>query len=356
MMLPSAESTEHPIARRRAVLGWSQAELARRAGLPRTNVSAIEGRRLTPSVAAALVLARTLESSVEALFGAGDTAGASDTTEWAWSPRRTPCRYWEASVGGRRFRYPVEASPGHPVPHDGVWRGEPERLAEADLAEATLVLGCCDPAAGLLAAAYERSSGYRLLVLPRGGSAALELLQRGLVHVAGLHRSTPERPTLNQETVRSRLGSGHQLLRVAQWQAGVALPAADHTRSLTGLRRRAGPWALRESGSAARECLDELLAGKSVTGRTVQNHAAVAEAVRAGWANAGVCVQLVAEEAGLNFLPIRTESLDLCFPESHARDPRVVALIRLLQSGSHRRMIGTLPGYDTRQTGELMAA
>ena len=32
MMPPSAESTEHPIARRRAVFGWSQAELARRAG------------------------------------------------------------------------------------------------------------------------------------------------------------------------------------------------------------------------------------------------------------------------------------------------------------------------------------
>lgn len=359
MILPHAENVEHAVARRRAVYGWSQAELARRAGLPRTNVSAIEGRRLMPSVTAALALARTLECSVEDLFGAGDGALPSGGGEWAWPPRSEPCRYWEARLGKRRLRYPVEATAANPVPHDGVWRGRADRadrVVEADLAGTTLTLGCCDPSAGLLAAEYARSSGYRLLILPRGGSAALDLLQRGLVHVAGLHRSTTERPSLNRETVRSRLGSGHQMLRVAQWLSGVALPAADRTRSLRGLGRRAGPWAMRETGSAARECLDELLGGKLVSGRTVKNHAAVAEAVSAGWADAGVCVQLVAEEAGLNFLPVRTETLDFIFPESIAQDPRILALIRLLRSASHRRLIGSLPGYDTRETGELLAA
>lgn len=51
----------------RIARGWSQAELAQRAGVSHAAVSAIEGQRLVPSVPAAL--ARVLESSVEELFG-----------------------------------------------------------------------------------------------------------------------------------------------------------------------------------------------------------------------------------------------------------------------------------------------
>jgi molybdate-binding protein len=67
-----------------------------------------------------------------------------------------------------------------------------------------------------------------------------------------------------------------------------------------------------------------------------------------------VCVQLAADEAGLNFLPVRTEMLDFCFADSLARDPRGQALIRLMRSRSHRRLVSELPGYDARETGELL--
>jgi molybdate-binding protein len=119
--------------------------------------------------------------------------------------------------------------------------------------------------------------------------------------------------------------------------------------------RRTECWAARETGSAARECLDELLAGRRFSGREVAGHASVAEAVRSGWAGAGVCVRFSAEEAGLNFLPIRTESLDFCFPASLQHDPRIQGLIRLLRSRGYRRLVSELPGYDARQTGEMIA-
>ena len=47
---------------------WSQADLAQRAGISRAAVSAIEGERLSPSVATALALAAVFECSVEELF------------------------------------------------------------------------------------------------------------------------------------------------------------------------------------------------------------------------------------------------------------------------------------------------
>jgi molybdate-binding protein/DNA-binding XRE family transcriptional regulator len=343
----------NPVQSRRLARKWSQTELAERAGISRAAVSAIEGERLSPSVTTALALAAVFECSVEELFGRGGK-NKSHGPEWAWTPRGEASRYWEAEIGRRRLLYPVEAMTLNPVPHDGVWQNGV--LQDRGLAaDKTLVMACCDPAAGLLAAEYARASGFRLLVFPRGGRAALELLRQRLVHVAGLHYSTEEAPERNADTVREQLPEDCQLLRAARWETGIALAADDRSHSTDSVARRPLRWAARESGSAARECLDQLLGKRHFTGREVNGHAAVAEAVRAGWAEAGVCVRFSAMEAGLKFLPVRYETLDLCFPTAFQHDPRIQALVRLLRSREHRRLVSELPGYDARETGELLA-
>src|SRR5260370_38330364 len=86
--------------------GWSQEELARRAGISRAAVSAIEINRLVPSVAAALALARSFECPVEDLFG-HSSSRPHDAPQWPWPPRAEPCRFWQASVAGRQWLYPV---------------------------------------------------------------------------------------------------------------------------------------------------------------------------------------------------------------------------------------------------------
>ncbi|MES2595377.1 MAG: substrate-binding domain-containing protein [Verrucomicrobiota bacterium] len=346
------KSEPHPVVRQRARLGWSQEQLAEHSGVPRTTLSAIEGRRLTPSVTAALAVARALECSVEELFGDGSAAPSSQGPQWAWSAPAQPSRYWTAEVGGRHWLYPVESLAVNPIPHDGVWHQGVVR-SDDHLAASTLVIATCDPAAGLLAAEFARESGFRLLVLQRGGGTALELLRKGLVHVAGIHRTTQASPTKNAETVKQKLGGGYRLLRAAEWEEGLAVSAATRSQNLRSITRQCDRWALREPGSAARECLDEILSGHPPEGRIVASHAAVAEAVHSGWASAGVCVRLSAVEAGLNFIPVRTESLDLCFSDAMAHDPRVHALIRLVRSRDHRRLVSDLPGYDAKETGGI---
>lgn len=342
----------HPVARRRGALNWTQAKLATRSGVPRTTVSAIEGGRLTPSVAAALALARALEATVEDLFSPG---AGMDEAQWAWAPPSDHARFWRAEVGGRELLYPTESPAELPWSHDGVFpSGMSSERTTLDPSR-TLVLAGCDPAAALLAAEYTSASGYRLLAFPRGGAAALDLLARGLVHVAALHRSTLQAPDRNAEAVRRLLGDGHLLLRMADWDAGIVLSKRLGATTVAACVKRARRWAAREPGTAARECLEDLLGKPIQRGRVWRTHAAVAEAVRQDHADAGVCVRLCAVEAGLRFLPLRTESLDLCFSAARSGDPRIQALIQLLRSRRERSRLSEMPGYDSTHTGELIS-
>lgn len=348
-----AKLLQHPVATRRKARDWSQDDLSVRAGVPRSSVSAIEAGRLTPSVTAALAVAQALECSVEELFGAGEKKAGADMA-WAWKPLLEKERYWQAEVGGCHWLYPVEGLPGSAWAHDGLCRGKVLHERGDWEPTQTLVVAGCDPAAGLLAAEYAAASGFRMLAFSRGGGAALELLKQGVVHVAALHRSTMDQPERNAETVREKLGGSYRLLRSADWEEGIALPAQDHTRSVSACAKQVRHWAMREPGSAARECLDELLGKPRVSKHILLSHQAVVEAVRGGWAEAGVCVRLSAEDAGLRFLPVRKESLDLCFSAAMERDPRIQALVRLLRSRTHRRLIDELPGYDASHTGEMV--
>ena len=329
------------VREKRTRRGWSQEDLARESGLSRTGISAIETGRLVPSAAAALALARAMGCRVEDLFSI-----PSADPEWAWTPSSTPCRYWRAEVSGRVWLYPVEASMLGLIPHDGIQIDGRAAGDGGPSDRSTLVIACCDPAVGLLAAELARA-GIRLIVLPRSSRSALELLGKGLVHAAGVHLAR------NGSTVKEVLGPGYSLVRAAEWEEGVTFSSTTRIGSLRGAARQRLRWVGREPGSGARQCLDEILGDRPPPRRMAHDHRAVAEAVRAGWADAGVCHRLACEEAGLCFLPARKEAHDLCFVDASRDDPRLKALTAALRSPSYRRKLGELPGFDSAETGEL---
>jgi molybdate-binding protein/DNA-binding XRE family transcriptional regulator len=355
---------ENDVRARRIRLGWSQEELASRSGVSRAGISAIETGRLVPSTAAALSIAAAMGTTVEALFRLPGTRPRAEGEEWAWPPPALPCRYWRAEVAGRVHLYPVEASPMGLVPHDGtaVEGGKEERIA-ADPAR-TLVLACCDPAVGLLAAEVSRQEELRLLVLPRSSASALELLGRGLVHAAGVHLARLDEPDGNAPAIRGHLGSeagrrrGWHLLHMAGWDEGIAMDprlGLGSIREVVAARLR---WVLREPGSGAQQCLDELLgrAGRRQPPRgwpRAFDHRGVAGAIRGHGADAGICLRLAGAEAALRFLSVRREAYDLCLADDVLDDPRARALFRVVRSDAYRRLLADLPGYETARTGEL---
>lgn len=341
-------SVRNRVRERRTAVGLTQAELAERAGISRTAVTAIEGGRLVPSVAAALAIAEVLGATVEALFGRGGVGAEEEV--WAWEPTDAPARFWRAEVAGRRLRYPAGSTPMlTPLPDSGA----PLRAAAP---EETLVMACCDPAAGLLATQFAGVTGLRLLVLPRSSRQALEMLKQRLVHLAGLHLATPEAPERNDEAARETLGEGFQMLRIARWQEGIAVAPTTRLRSVRAAAKARLTWIGREPGSGARQCLDRLLADRPGPRRIARNHRGVTEAVQSGWADAGVCVQLASVEAGLDFLPVQEEAYDVCILSALANDRRIKAFLGVVRSAAYRRLLGELPGYDASETGQLRGA
>jgi molybdate-binding protein len=183
---------------------------------------------------------------------------------------------------------------------------------------------------------------------------SLSLLGEGLIHVAGVHLTSADQPGGNASVVRNDLGSGYRLLRVARWEEGIAFAPARRLSSIRAAVRLDLCWIGREIGSGARQCHDELLGSKRAMPRCVAtDHRGVAEAIRSGWADAGVCLRLVSEEAGLDFLGVRLEAYDLCFPARWEADPRIQALLNVVRSTAYRQALGELPGYDSAETGEL---
>jgi len=352
-IMPQHLSARNRVRERRCLRGWSQLGLAERVGISRTAISAIEVGRAVPSVDAALSLASVLGCSVETLFGA--RAAGSVEPAWAWPPARTPARYWVAQVHDRVLRYPVEATDIGVVAHDGVCRRGLFGPAGDAAPESTLVLASCDPAVGLLAAEYAGSSGFRLIPLRRQSQEALDLLARGLVHVAGVHFATREAPQENESAVRATLRERARMLCVARWEEGLAVAVGSAVKSVGAALRAKLRWVGREKGSAARRCLDELRRAADPPRHLASDHRGVAEAVRRGWADIGVCHRLAADEARLRFFGVRREQFDLCYPASAAEDPRILALVRTVRSARYRSLLGQLPGYDAAPAGETRA-
>ena len=341
-------SLQNTVRAYRVARGWSQQELADRAGIARASVSAIEIDRLVPSTTAALALAAVFECRVEDLFQL-PTHGSTNPT-WAWPMPTRRGRYWQAEVGGRTLLYPCEVMQLGAVEHDGVAIGD-KRTPRNDAPPPTLVMACCDPAVGLLAREIARTSGIRVLAFVRPSRQALALLKEGLVHVAGTHLGHSKRDG-NAAIVRRELGAGYQMIRAADWEEGVAV-AVGHSESLRTMLASRLRWVGREVGSGARQCLDELLEDRPAPNRLARDHRGVAEAIRSGWADAGVCLELAAAEANLNFVAVRREAYDLCYAASNESDPRIRALIAALQSKAFRTLLGDLPGYHANSTGTL---
>lgn len=348
--MTSGDSSGNRVRRARLAAGFTQAQLAARAEISRTAVTAIEGDRLVPSVQVALAIARVLNLDVERLFGAEQP---QEVLDWAWSPPSLPWRAYIAESRGCFHKVPVEDIHAAAWPHDVFTSDALLNSHTADLARRTLVVATCDPAASLWASMCWRQTGIRVVPVVRSSRVALDLLAAGKVHAAGIHVGDGAADHGNTTLAASRLSAPFALVRTADWTEGIAVGADVRRSSVTQLRKKSVRWVGRAIGSGARQCLDDLLGPRRTYGSMAGDHRGVAELIAAGAGDAGICVELAAAERGHRFIALRQEHHDLCVPVDLLDDPRVRALIRVLRSPEYRAVIADLPGYSTGEAGAV---
>jgi putative molybdopterin biosynthesis protein len=227
--------------------------------------------------------------------------------------------------------------------------------------EASLVAVGCDPAFAVVAEAVRSARGVDVLWLQRGSRAALEALAHGEAHVAGVHLRDPATGEFNGPWIQRLVPFPCTVVRFAVWEQGILVGAGNPLgiRSVEDIARPTVRFLNREEGSGSRALLDESLASAgvpvgAVTGyRTgARSHMAVAEAIAAGLADAGVGVRAAAGAWGIDHLGLGQERYDLVVPDHFLDIPPVRSLLDVLRRPGLRAQVEALGGYDAAGIGE----
>jgi transcriptional regulator with XRE-family HTH domain/molybdate-binding protein len=328
----------------RAAKGWSQQDLADRAGVTRQLVGAVEAGRNVPSVTAALALARVLGVPVEALFDEAQVAPTSVTG----APLAPGTPVVAARVGGRLVAVDVAhgledaerwAVPDATVTTDGLsW------LPDGDAAD--LAVAGCDPVLGTLAGLVARTSPHRMVAVHASTGRSLDALAAGTVHGVLVHARDGDLPAPPVPVRR---------WHVARWEVGLASRGPGGPPPLAALAERRATVVQREAGAGSQRALERALAlvgnGVRLPGPVAEGHVDVARRVSQGAGRVGVTMAAAARAFGLGFAPLEDHVVELWLDERWAGLPAAVALLELLGGESVTRRVGLFGGYDLVGSG-----
>jgi len=370
-------STGETLRHAREARGLTQLELARRAGISRQALGALEAGVYQPGVTVAIALARELGDSVEGLFG-GEALGECNRISAAWTGDDSPAPGVAARcialarVDGKVVAVPYPAARLTLAPPAGIVerrsRGNAKVATYRSTSEidSTLLIAGCDPATAILADWFTRHrSPVSAVALPCSSSRALAALVEGRAHAAGVHLRDPGSGAYNLTPARAALGPRPAIVvSFARWELGLAIGAGNHhgIRGVAELVRPGVRIVNREVGAGARAFLDEALAELEIDAKTIDGygfevagHLEVAAAIASGRADAGVTIRLAAETYGLPFIPIREECYDLVILTRDLETAPVKAMIDTLNSRRFALEVSQLCAYDTKQMGQVSA-
>jgi molybdate-binding protein/DNA-binding XRE family transcriptional regulator len=367
----------------RTKIGFSQGELAGRAGITRQAVASIESDLYLPTTAVALRLASALACRVEDLFSLAPTEDLIEGTLIGHlSQTETPrsIRVKVSTVGKRTIVRPVTdlgEQFSFAVPADGYVTATSGKRSGAAVSvklsrdreaiQQEISVAGCDPAIFLVGEHLRRHKDRTTVVgWTMGSMAALQALQRGEVHVAGMHLFDPVSGESNVPFLRRSLkGSGYDVVTFATWEEGF-LVRPGNPKSIRTAADLAEPTVTlinREEGSGARLLLDQRLRASGVEpshvqgyDRTAATHFEVARAIVQNQADTGIGIRSAAQHFELDFVPLQAARYDLVVPKPYLKShPTLAHLFETLVSRAFRNEIEALGGYDTSETGNIRA-
>ena len=214
------------------------------------------------------------------------------------------------------------------------------------------------------AAALPAAPRLHLDIRFMGSVDAIQALNEGRCIMAGFHtpRGAPV-GSLAERTYKPLLQPGqHKLIGFATRQQGLMVRPGNPRGigRLEDLTRAGQRFVNRARGTGTRVLLDDLLAQAGIDAAQIAgyehcepSHAAVAQAIAAGQADAGLGIEAAARARGLDFVRLVDEDYHLVCLKSALDEPPVAALRAILASAAWQRTLHTLPGYQASHSGEV---
>ncbi|MGH3915857.1 MAG: molybdopterin biosynthesis protein [Pseudonocardiaceae bacterium] len=233
-------------------------------------------------------------------------------------------------------------------------------LAEID--RTIVAMGSHDLALDLAASAMrDHHPGVTIAPSPVGSLSGLMALRDGLCHLAGSHLLDPDTGEYTLPYLPGVLGDlDVAVVRLVHREQGLIV-AADNPLGLTGVEDLGRPglrYVNRQPGAGTRVLLDHELRSHGMTPgdvagyeREAQTHLAVAGAVAAGRADAGLGIRAAARAFGLGFVPLVQEPYDLVLSRETHDSNLLTPLWQLLADEKFRASVEALGGYSCTQTG-----
>jgi putative molybdopterin biosynthesis protein len=248
-------------------------------------------------------------------------------------------------------------------------RSELERafaVAFDDSAQVLTLFASHDDGLSLLRGFAAAQAQLHLDVRFCGSVDAITALNAGRCTLAGFHSSQqPGLGSHTQRTYQPLLQPGrHKLIGFAARSQGLMVAPGNPLRlaSMADVALRRARFVHRPAGSGTRLLCDELLEREGLTAADVAgyareepSHAALAQAVASGAADAGLGIEAAARARGLDFVPLLQEHYYLVCLKEALDEPPIAALRLLLQGQAWQHAIAALPGYAPWHSGEVLS-
>ena len=244
---------------------------------------------------------------------------------------------------------------------------EVELLRPREEVENTIVaIGSHDMTLDLLGSLLHKDNAALSLASANVGSlGGLQALRREEAHLAGTHLLDEDTGEYNIPYIRRVLGDSEVVVvNLTYRDQGLIVPKGnpENIRTLSDLSREDVSFVNRQRGSGTRLLLDyELkLAGISVESikgydRDEYTHTGVAAAVASGIASVGLGILAAARALDLDFVPLLKERYDLVIPKRYYESQLLQPLLQIIRRSDFQEQVTNLGGYDTSQTGQVIA-
>ncbi len=264
----------------------------------------------------------------------------------------------------------ADGSTGISQDKEGLETGErfPAELwrPQAEIENTVVCLGSHDLSLDILSDFLRRAeSRYALSSAHVGSMGGIMALKRKEVHLAGIHLLDLESGQYNIPYLQRYLSEMELfLVHLAKRELGLIVAPGNPRQiySLEDLANTAVVFINRQKGAGTRLFLDYELKKIGLDAAAIQgynreeyNHLAVAAAVRAGSADAGLGIRAAAQALEVEFIPLTWEPYELAATREFINSEPFQAVQAVISSPAFREAVERMGGYDLAESGRIQA-